>query len=82
LYLDDPGYVDGGLMKEDWFYGGLALLFYALVVILIGYGIYSTPGHTKQEPKAYSYCIDPWTSEDMGTVTYTPCALTYHRWKA
>jgi hypothetical protein len=30
-------------MNEDWFYGGIALLFYALVVILIGYGIYSTP---------------------------------------
>jgi hypothetical protein len=30
-------------VKEDWFYGGIALSFYALVVILIGYGIYNTP---------------------------------------
>jgi len=72
-------------MRADWFYGGIALLFYALVVILIGYGMYSTtPSHPKPtaEPKVYSYCVDPWTSRDMGEITYTPCALTNKRWKA
>jgi hypothetical protein len=48
------------------------LLFMSVtVIVLIGYGIAQTPKH----PAPLAYCIDPFTSEELGQVVYTHCKL-------
>jgi hypothetical protein len=44
---------------------------YLAVCILIGYGIHQTPTH----PAPLAYCVDPFTSEELGQVVYTHCKL-------
>lgn len=45
-----------------------------LTVLVVGRMIYVAT--FPEPPRDYpSYCIDPFTSADMGTVTYTPCKL-------
>lgn len=48
----------------------------SLVGLFIGFLWVSQEVKRGPKPRDYqSYCIDPFTSEDMGTITYTPCKL-------